>query len=94
MYRIDRQAQRYHFTSDWLSAYWHFSFDHYYDPELYPAGVGTFCMLQTLELARRLEKRWAYFGFYVAGCGSLAYKARFKPCEIMGADGAWKSVET
>lgn len=33
MHRIDRQAQRYHFTNDWLSAYWHFSFDHYYDPE-------------------------------------------------------------
>jgi redox-sensitive bicupin YhaK (pirin superfamily) len=33
MYRIDRQAQRHHFTNDWLSAYWHFSYDQYYDPE-------------------------------------------------------------
>jgi redox-sensitive bicupin YhaK (pirin superfamily) len=32
MVRIDRQDQRYHFRNDWLSAYWHFSFDHYYDP--------------------------------------------------------------
>ena len=32
MMQIDRQGQRYHFENEWLSAYWHFSFDHYYDP--------------------------------------------------------------
>ena len=29
---IIRSDQRHHFETDWLSAYWHFSFDHYYDP--------------------------------------------------------------
>lgn len=33
MLRITRSGERYHFETDWLSAYWHFSFDHYYDPE-------------------------------------------------------------
>ncbi len=33
MIQVDRQARRYHFENEWLSAYWHFSFDHYYDPE-------------------------------------------------------------
>jgi leucyl-tRNA---protein transferase len=65
---------------------------HFYDPDLYPQSIGTYCMLQTLELARRLDKRWAYFGFYVAGCGSLAYKANFRPCEIMDAAGTWQPV--
>jgi redox-sensitive bicupin YhaK (pirin superfamily) len=32
MVQVDRQSDRYHFRNDWLSAYWHFSFDHYYDP--------------------------------------------------------------
>ena len=32
MIRVIRSAERYHFESDWLSTYWHFSFDHYYDP--------------------------------------------------------------
>ena len=32
MVHVDRRDQRYHFQNDWLSAYWHFSFDHYYDP--------------------------------------------------------------
>ncbi|MBI4012744.1 MAG: pirin family protein [Candidatus Rokubacteria bacterium] len=33
MIQVDRQARRYHLENEWLSAYWHFSFDHYYDPE-------------------------------------------------------------
>src|SRR3989442_14675997 len=33
MITLDRHDQRYHFENDWLSTYWHFSFDHYYDPE-------------------------------------------------------------
>jgi redox-sensitive bicupin YhaK (pirin superfamily) len=32
MIQIIRSAERYHFESDWLSTYWHFSFDHYHDP--------------------------------------------------------------
>lgn len=32
MIDIVRSGQRYHFETDWLSTYWHFSFDHYYDP--------------------------------------------------------------
>jgi arginine-tRNA-protein transferase len=66
---------------------------HYHDPDLADRSIGTFCMLHTLELARRLGKTWAYFGFYVAGCGSMAYKARFRPCEIMGPDGVWRPFE-
>ncbi|HEY3132372.1 MAG TPA: pirin family protein [Acidobacteriota bacterium] len=33
MYQITRNQDRYHFENDWLSTYWHFSFDHYYDQE-------------------------------------------------------------
>jgi redox-sensitive bicupin YhaK (pirin superfamily) len=32
MLDIRRSKDRYHIETDWLSAYWHFSFDHYYDP--------------------------------------------------------------
>lgn len=63
---------------------------HYHDPDCRERGLGTFGMLQTIALARRLAKPWAYFGFYVAGCGSLAYKARFQPCEILEDDGRWR----
>ena len=62
---------------------------HFYEPEMAHQSIGTYCMLQTLELGRRLGKEWAYFGFFVSGCGSLAYKSRFRPCEIMLPDGRW-----
>jgi redox-sensitive bicupin YhaK (pirin superfamily) len=32
MINVIKSAERYHFESDWLSTYWHFSFDHYFDP--------------------------------------------------------------
>jgi redox-sensitive bicupin YhaK (pirin superfamily) len=30
--QIIRSAERFHLDADWLSTYWHFSFDHYHDP--------------------------------------------------------------
>jgi redox-sensitive bicupin YhaK (pirin superfamily) len=30
--KLIRNAERYHFENEWLSTYWHFSFDHYHDP--------------------------------------------------------------
>lgn len=33
MIKIVKGNDRYHFESDWLSTYWHFSFDHYFDPK-------------------------------------------------------------
>jgi quercetin 2,3-dioxygenase len=32
MLQIIRSADRYHFENEWLSTYWHFSFDNYHDP--------------------------------------------------------------
>ena len=64
---------------------------HFHDPELRDRGIGVFAMLQTVELARRLRKTWAYFGYFVADCPSLAYKARFQPCEVRGVDGVWRA---
>ena len=66
---------------------------HYHDMECGSRSLGTFVILQTLELARRLQKAYAYFGYYVAACGSLNYKARFRPCELLGPDGIWRPIE-
>jgi len=68
---------------------------HYHEPdEQYrKRSLGTFVMLQTIELARRLGRAYAYFGYYVADCGSLNYKIRFQPCELKNDDGEWTSSE-
>ena len=65
---------------------------HYHDPDCRDRGLGAFVMLQTVALAQRLNKPWAYFGFHVAECPSMAYKSRFRPCEILGTDGLWRAV--
>jgi arginine-tRNA-protein transferase len=63
---------------------------HYYEPGESHRSLGTFAMLQTIELARRLGKPWAYFGYWVAACPSLSYKANFQPCEILSMAGGWE----
>lgn len=66
---------------------------HYHDPDFADRSLGTFAILQTLELARHMGKPWAYFGYYVADCPSLSYKARFRPCELLGHDGVWRPLQ-
>ena len=64
---------------------------HFHDPDesMRKRGIGTFVMLQTIALAQKLGKPYAYFGYYIAGCGSLNYKSRFQPCEIRNDAGEW-----
>ncbi len=63
---------------------------HFHDPDCRSRSLGTFALLQTIALAQALNKRWAYFGFYVAGCPSMEYKTRFKPHEILSPGGVWE----
>ncbi len=64
---------------------------HFHDPDCRSRSLGTFALLQTIELAKSLQKKWAYFGFYVAGCPSMEYKTRFQPHEILSAGGVWEA---
>ena len=66
---------------------------HYHDPDLRERSLGTFVILHIIALAHRLGKPYVHLGYYVAGCGSLCYKSRFRPCEIMGVDGEWYEYE-
>jgi arginine-tRNA-protein transferase len=63
---------------------------HFHDPEHAKRGLGTFVILRAIELARTMGRRWVYLGFHVEGCPSMAYKSRFRPCELMDADGVWR----
>lgn len=57
----------------------------YYDPDYNSHSLGRFTLLQQIELARRLELKWVYLGYYVKGCQSLAYKADYQPSlELVG----------
>ena len=63
---------------------------HFHDPDCRDRSLGTFAIMQAIDLARRLEKRWVYLGYYVAGCASLSYKSHYRPCEILDSDGNWR----
>jgi arginine-tRNA-protein transferase len=63
---------------------------HFHDPAQAERGLGTFVILHAFELARRLAKPWVYLGYFVQGCGSMEYKARFGPCELLEPDGTWR----
>lgn len=47
---------------------------------------GTFSALYEIELARWLGLDYYYLGYYIRDCPSMAYKARFKPCEERDPD--------
>jgi arginine-tRNA-protein transferase len=54
----------------------------FFDPEEEPRSLGTFGILQQVELARRRGIPYVYLGFWIAGHPKMDYKRRFKPLEI------------
>jgi leucyl-tRNA---protein transferase len=65
----------------------------YYDPAERHRSLGTFNILSLIEAARQRGLPHVYLGYYVEGCRSLEYKARFRPNEVL-RDGRWVSLAT
>jgi arginine-tRNA-protein transferase len=61
----------------------------YYEPELRHRSLGTWNVLCLLEEANRRAVPYVYLGYYVEGCTSLEYKARFRPNQILTSHGQW-----
>jgi arginine-tRNA-protein transferase len=61
----------------------------FYDPKARHRSLGTFNVLSIVDAARARGLMWVYLGYYVQGCRSVEYKARFIPNEVLGPDGAW-----
>jgi leucyl-tRNA---protein transferase len=62
----------------------------YFDPDLSERSPGTLNVLWLVEECRRLRLPWLYLGYHVAQSPSMAYKAGFRPSEILGEDGRWR----
>jgi arginine-tRNA-protein transferase len=60
----------------------------FYDPGERRRSLGTFNVLALVAAARDRRLPHVYLGYYVEGCRSMAYKARFTPNEIL-SDGKW-----
>jgi arginyl-tRNA--protein-N-Asp/Glu arginylyltransferase len=62
----------------------------YYEPGERERGLGTWNVLCLIDEARRRGLPYLYLGYYVEGCLSLSYKARFAPNQIRGPEGQWR----
>jgi leucyl-tRNA---protein transferase len=62
-----------------------------YDPEERQRSLGTWHVLNLIEYAVKAHLPHVYLGYFVADCGSMVYKARFRPNEVLGVDGKWHS---
>ena len=71
---------------DGLSAVYSF-----FDPLLANRSLGTFMILDMIDLVKEMEKSYLYLGFYIAQSRKMAYKARFSPAEIF-QHGQWQAL--
>lgn len=66
----------------------------YHDPEYRHLSLGTWNILCLLERAAAYGLPYLFLGYYVEGCRSMAYKARFLPNQTLGPDGKWHDFRT
>lgn len=68
---------------DGLSAVYSF-----FEPDCRDRSLGTYTILWLVARARRLALPYVYLGYWVAESRKMAYKSRFRPCEILSR-GSW-----
>lgn len=72
--------------SDGLSAVYSF-----YDPDLERRSLGTYAVLWLVQRAMQLDLPFVYLGYWVPQSRKMAYKARFRPSEIL-TGGHWREL--
>ena len=55
----------------------------FHDPAWRPRAPGVFSILQQLAYAQRHGLQYHYLGYWIAACPSMAYKAQYRPHEIL-----------
>ena len=55
----------------------------FHDPAMRKRALGVFSMLKELEYAAAAGLRHHYLGYWVPPCGSMAYKADYRPFELL-----------
>jgi arginine-tRNA-protein transferase len=64
----------------------------FWAPEERHRSLGTFNIVTMLRVAAERRVPHVYLGYFVRGCRSLEYKARFQPNEVLTEDGSWTSA--
>ncbi len=63
----------------------------FYEPDLEQSSLGTFIILDHIEIARRAGLPYVYLGYWVPGSRKMDYKARFGALEIYKG-GRWIDI--
>lgn len=63
----------------------------FYDPSLTLASLGTYLILDHIEIAKAAKLPFVYLGYWVPGSRKMDYKARFSALEIYKG-GAWQDI--
>ena len=63
----------------------------FYDPDLEKRSLGRLAILKQIELARALQLKWLYLGYWIDECRKMAYKREYAPLEQL-RHGAWSRV--
>jgi leucyl-tRNA---protein transferase len=66
----------------------------YFDPAERVRSLGTFSAVYEILWAREMKIPYWYAGYWIEGCGAMAYKSRFRPAELLGTDGQWRSIDS
>ncbi|MGB4741785.1 MAG: arginyl-tRNA--protein transferase, partial [Fuerstiella sp.] len=55
----------------------------FHAPEYRENALGTMSVLREIETGQQSGHQWLYMGYYISECGSMNYKNRFEPHEIL-----------
>ncbi|MBR9651980.1 arginyltransferase [Thalassovita aquimarina] len=64
----------------------------FYDPKLTRESLGTYVILDHIEIARESGLPYVYLGYWVQGSGKMGYKSRFSGLEVFKA-GRWEAFQ-
>jgi leucyl-tRNA---protein transferase len=61
----------------------------FFDPLETRRSLGRLAILKQVEIARALQVRWLYLGYWIADCQKMSYKTEYQPLEYFRA-GEWR----
>ncbi len=65
----------------------------FFDPEERKRSLGHYMILDHIERCQAQEQPWLYLGYWVKESPKMDYKAKYRPCQILGVYG-WQDMES